>query len=172
MRSPSRRLRILSAVALCLATLASTGIASAQKKYTGPRPPKPDVPFLLHAGKLTETEVATAQEGQSKDGPTYTISGATSPARTPLPEPIFLFQSEKINPDRLTLYKLDVKGGSRTLVLPNPGKRKKDGPRPLFVMVTPLTAGLFRVEVNEVIDNGEYCLSPEGSNQVFCFTTY
>jgi len=26
--------------------------------------------------------------------------------------------------------------------------------------------------VNEVIDNGEYCLSPEGSNQVFCFTTY
>jgi hypothetical protein len=39
-------------------------------------------------------------------------------------------------------------------------------------MVNRLENGLYRVEVNEYIENGEYCLSPEGSNKSFCFTTY
>jgi hypothetical protein len=26
--------------------------------------------------------------------------------------------------------------------------------------------------VNEPLENGEYCLSPEGSNAVFCFSEY
>jgi hypothetical protein len=164
-----RRLVIRLAAALLLLSAA----ALAQKKYSGPRPPKPDVPFLLHAGQLVEAETGTAKESQEKDGTVYTISGATSTARTPLPEPIFLFQADKINPDRLSLFKMEVRGGNRVLVLPPAGKRgKKDSARPLFLMVTPLTPGIFRVEVNEFIDNGEYCLSPEGSNQVFCFTTY
>lgn len=158
---------------LLLAFVMLAGVLPAQKKYTGPRPPKPDVPFLVHAGKLVETETNTATESQGKDGTVYTIPGATSPARTPLPEPIMLFQSDKINPDRLTLYKMEVKGGSRTLLVPNPGKRgKKDEAHPIFLMVTPLAPSLFKVEVNEVIWDGEYCLSPDGSNQVFCFTTY
>jgi hypothetical protein len=29
-----------------------------------------------------------------------------------------------------------------------------------------------KVEVNEPLENGEYCLSPEGSNAVFCFSEY
>lgn len=149
------------------------GALPAQKKYTGPRPPKPDVPFLVHAGKLVETESNTAAESQSKDGTVYTIPGATSPARTPLPEPIMIFQSDKINPDRLSLYKMEVKGGSRSLLVPNPGKHgKKDEAKPVFLMVTPLAPSLFKVEVNEIIPDGEYCLSPDGSNQVFCFTSY
>lgn len=158
---------------LSAALLILAGVAVAQKKYTGPRPPKPDVPFLVHAGKLVETESNTAAESQGKDGTVYTVSGATSPARTPMPEPIMIFQSDKINPDRLSLYKMEVKGGSRSLVIPPAGKRgKKDAVRPLFLMVTPLAPSLFKVEVNEVIGDGEYCLSPEGSNQVFCFTTF
>jgi hypothetical protein len=159
----------LLAVALLLGCAAT---AQSQKKYSGPKPPKADVPFLLHAGALVETESLMAKDSQEKNSQVYTVAGATSPARTPLSEPILLFQSDKINPDKLSLFRMDVRAGSRILVLPEPGKRKKDGPRPLFLMVTPLSPGLFRVEVNEYIDNGEYCLSPDGSNQVFCFTTY
>lgn len=157
------------AAGLLLLTAAS---AQSQRKYEGPRPPKPDVPFLLHAGKLTETETGTAAESQTKDGTLYTVSGATSPARTPVPEPILLFQADKINPDKLTLFRMEARGSQRTLLLPQAGKRKKDSAKPVFMLVSPLAPGLFRVEVNEVIPDGEYCLSPEGSNQVFCFTAY
>ena len=146
--------------------------ALAEKKYTGPRPSKQDVPFLLHAGKLIELESSMASESQGKDGTVYTVSGATTQARTPVPEPIMLFLSNKINPDRMALYKMEARGGNRVLTIAPPSKRKKDKDRPIFLMVTPLSPGLFKVEVNEVIDPGEYCLSPEGSNQVFCFTTY
>jgi hypothetical protein len=144
-------------------------ILCAQKKYNGPRPPQPDVPYLLHAGKLIEVETSTAQESQEKGGPLYTVSGAASPTKTPVPEPIFLFRSEKTNPDRLVLYRMEVRGNNRTLQI---SKSKKDSRRPLFLMVTPLASGLFKVEVNEPLANGEYCLSPEGSNQVFCFAEY
>jgi len=165
------RIRIHRLLALAL-LLGCATTAVSQKKYSGPKPSKSDVPYLLHAGALVETETLMAKDSQEKGSQVYTVPGATSPARTPLSEPIFLFQSDKINPDKLSLFKMEVRAGSRVLILPEPGKRKKDGPRPLFLMVTPLTSGLFRVEVNEYIDNGEYCLSPDGSNQVFCFTTY
>ncbi len=165
--------RSLSA-SLLLALLLGAGLAfsQTQRKYSGPRPPKPDVPFLLHAGKLIEAESLTATESQAKDGTQYTIPGAASSARTPVPEPIFLFQSDKINPDKLTLFKMESRGGSRTLLLPAAGKRSKNGPRPLFMLVSPLAPGLFKVEVNEILADGEYCMSPEGSNQVFCFAAY
>ncbi len=32
--------------------------------------------------------------------------------------------------------------------------------------------GLYRIEANEFLPNGEYALSPEGSNTVFCFQVY
>jgi hypothetical protein len=150
----------------------AAGALVAQKKYDGPRPPKPDVPFLLHAGKLTETETGVAQQSDTKDDAVYTVAGAASTARTPLAEPIFLFQSGKLNPDKLSLYRMTVKGGQRTLQFPKNPKRRRDGPRPIYLLVTPLTDGLFRIEVNEYLENGEYCLSPDGSNDVFCFTIY
>jgi hypothetical protein len=159
------------AFVLCMLA-ASAATASAQKKYTGPRPPKPDIPYLLHVSTLVETEVATAKESREKDNTVYTVSGATSPARTPLSEPILLFQADRINPDHLALFRMEVRNGQRTLLLPSPGKRGKSSARPLYLMVTPLAGGLFKVEVNEFLADGEYCLSPESSNQVFCFTTY
>lgn len=144
----------------------------AKKKWAGPRPDKPDVPFLLHVDKLMTTDVGTATESKTKDGSLYTVTGGGAAARTPIPEPILLFQAEKINPERLTLFRMEVKGGQRTLLLPEPGKRKKDAARPLFMLVTALDKGLFKIEVNEFLPNGEYCLSPDGSNQVFCFAAY
>jgi len=59
------------------------GSSAAADKYTGPVPPKPDIPYLLHASTLVETEVADArQEGKKND--TFVIAAASSPARTPL----------------------------------------------------------------------------------------
>jgi hypothetical protein len=160
----------LTMVAAMLAALAMQAAKAQNKKYDGPRPEKSDVVYIRHLKKLIETEVSEAKQSEEKNKTVYRVAGATSPARTPMAEPILLFRSEKINPDKLTLYKMTVEGGQRVLSFPN--KRGKDTPRPIYTMLTPLDRGLFRIEVNEFIDDGEYCLSPEGSNAVFCFTTY
>ena len=145
-------------------------LLAAQRRYEGPRPEKPDLPYLLHAQNLVETEPGEAQQTTDKRFTVYTVAGATSSARTPVPEPIFLFRSERINADRLSLYKMTVEKGSRIIRFPDrPGKNT---PKPVYLMVTPLEKGLFKVEVNEPIEDGEYCLTPEGVNTVFCFTTY
>ena len=61
---------------------------SAQSKYTGPRPPKPDLPYLKHASNLVPTESGMAREEKKKDDITYIVEGATSTARTPLASPV------------------------------------------------------------------------------------
>ncbi len=145
----------------------------AWQKYAGPRPPKPDIPYLLHASTLVETEVQEAKEEQRKDGSAAAIPGAASPVRTPLPEPIFLFEAGKIAPEKLEMYKLAVtKDGRREVLFPSPGKRKKDGPRPVHLTASKLAPDLYRIEAAEVLEQGEYCLSPSGANQVFCFQVY
>ncbi|MEN6601172.1 MAG: hypothetical protein ABFD86_02060 [Bryobacteraceae bacterium] len=155
---------------LALAVFVFLQAGLAQKKYSGPRPPKPDVPFLLHADNLVPTEVLEANEEKRKNETIESIQGASSPAKTPLAEPIFLLESVKVDPGQLELWKLESKDGRRQLVLPD--KPKKSGPRPLRLMVTRLDGSLYRVEVNEELENGEYSLSPRGSSQVFCFQVY
>lgn len=143
---------------------------SAADKYTGPVPDKPDIPYLLHASTLVETEVANAQQG--KKGDTYIISGATSPARTPLAEPIFIVDARNIQPESFELYKMDVKGGNREVSLNGGGGRRRGGSHALHLTVKPLTGHLFRVEVDEALENGEYALSPSGDNKAYCFEIY
>jgi hypothetical protein len=142
-------------------------VAFAQK-YEGPRPPKPDLPYLKHADNLIPTEAVQAVEDkQKKDDVLYVVQGANSPARTPLVSPIFLMRADKLSPDKLGLYKLDVKGDHREILF---GPKKQ--PRSIRVDVTRLDGNLYKIEVDESLDPGEYSLSPEGSNQVFCFQVY
>jgi hypothetical protein len=147
------------------------GFASAEEeKYSGPRPPKADLPYLQHADNLVATEAGEAKEERhGKSDSTYIITGAASPARTPLAEPIFIFESDKIAPETLQLFRLEVKGGNRAVVI---GKKKSG--RALHVTVKPLGGRLYRIEVNEGLglETGEYSLSPEGSNTVFCFSVF
>jgi hypothetical protein len=152
--------------------IAFAALLPAQDKYDGPRPAKPDVPFLVHADNLVATEMSEAKEQEKKDEVVYTVAGAAASAKTPVAEPIFLLMSEKITPEAMELYRLESKDGSRQLVIPK--KPKKDSPRPVRLAVTRLAEKLYRIEVNEGmgLENGEYSLSPRGSNQVFCFSVY
>jgi hypothetical protein len=155
-----------------LAALAGVAVASrtgaAADSYRGPVPPKKDVPYLLHADNLIETEVINASESSQKKDVTFSVPGATSPARTPLAEPIFLFASDHITPDSLSLYQFDVKNGHREIKIP----RSKGGVKSFHTSLRTLAPGLFRIEAAEYLENGEYALSPEGQNIAFCFTVF
>jgi hypothetical protein len=148
-----------------------TAAASFAQKYTGPRPPKPDVIYLVHADNLVPTEVTEAkQEGSKKNELTYSIAGAAAPARTPLAEPIFLIEADKISPQSLELYKAEVKSGHREVNMVQ--RRTRGGPHALRLSVTKLDGRLYRIEADQELENGQYTLSPNGSNTVFCFEVY
>ena len=147
--------------------LLTSAVAVCAQNYDGPRPPKPDLPYLKHASALLATEVSEAKQQKQKNDTLYVVEGAASTARTPLASPIFLFLSDKILPEKLGLYRFDVKGGHREILF---GAKKQ--PKPIIVEVKHLDGNLYRLEVDESLGPGEYSLSPEGSNQVFCFAVF
>jgi hypothetical protein len=142
------------------------------QKYTGPVPEKEDLPYLVQADKLIPTEAATAQEEKTKkkDETLYFVPGAASSARTPLASPIFLMKVKDLEPEKLELYKLDVRNGRREIII-RAGKRAK-GPEPVRVDVKHVGEGLVRLEVSVSLPNGQYSFTPAGSNDVFCFEVY
>jgi hypothetical protein len=154
---------------LCASLLWATAALWAQS-YKGPVPPKPDVPYLLHASTLVEVETTQAKKETKKNETVYSIAGEASPARTPLAEPIFLILTDKIKPEKIELYQFEVKKGRRELTLKaNPGRNDT---RPLHLSVKKLDKNLYRVEASEVLENGEYSLSPADSDDVFSFQVY
>jgi hypothetical protein len=150
--------------------LAAALCPAQSQKYTGPRPEKPDLPYLLHAASLLPLDAANAREESRKDATAFIVEGAASATRTPMAEPIFLIRTEKILPDKLELYKFEVRNGKREVVFSQ--KKRKDGTRPILVTASRVSEGIYRVEVQRFLENGEYALTPSGSNQVFCFQVY
>ena len=153
---------------LLIALLAASALAA--DKYTGPRPPKKDVLYLVHADNLVETENGAASEEKKKDDILNVISGTSSPVRTPLAEPVFIIETNSITPESLELYKLEVKNGHREILIPQ--KKRRSGPRALRLQVTRLDRSLYRIEASETLENGQYAVSPSGSSRVFCFEVY
>ncbi len=137
------------------------------KKYDGPQPPKPDLPYLKHASNLVPTDASEAKEEKKKDTTTYVIDGPAAKAQTPLASPIFIMQADKLVPDKLGLYKLEVKNGRRELV-----SSPKKPPRMFRLDAKRLGGNVYQIEVDDSLEPGEYSLSPEGSNQVFCFRVF
>lgn len=151
--------------------LLATSAFSQNEKYSGPRPPKADVPYLLHANKLVELDAATAQQSERKDDTVFSVPGTASKAQTPLPEPIFLISAEKVSPDKLDMYRMTAaKSGMRELAIPK--KQRRDSPRPVRMTASKLDGNLYKLEAQEFLENGEYCMSPQGSNSVFCFAVF
>jgi len=52
------------------------------------------------------------------------------------------------------------------------GSHRRGSSGPFHLTVTKVADGLFRIEVEEALENGEYSLSPTGSNVAFCFEEY
>jgi hypothetical protein len=152
---------------LLLAVLVAS--VSLAQDYKGPVPPKADVPYLLHASNLIETEVKDAQQDSKKNESTFWIEGTSSKARTPLAEPIFIIRAANLRPDKFELYKFSVKKDRREVTIKDrPGR----GDGPLHVSVTKVGRDLWKIEASEVLENGEYSLSPQGANKVFAFEVY
>ena len=144
--------------------------AAPAQKYNGPRPAKTDTPYLLHASNLVETEAGEAKEESRKDDILYVIAGPNSPAKTPLAAPIFILRSENLTPERVQLYKLESRNGRREVLFSH---KKRQTARPIRMNVNRLSPdGIYRLEVDESLGVGEYSLTPEGSNKVFCFAVY
>jgi hypothetical protein len=150
-----------------LAALLLFALAALAQQYEGPRPTKPDLPFLIQGDQVIATEGLEAKEHKQKKDALFVIEGAASPARTHLSSPLFLFEAERIVPETLGLYKLDVKDGQRQILFPS-----RKPPKPILVDVKRVDANVFRIEIHETLAPGEYALSPEGSNAVFCFAVY
>jgi hypothetical protein len=147
--------------------LLAASLAAFAQKYDGPVPAKADLPYLKHASELVATEATQAKEEKKKDDTTYIVEGAASSAKTPLASPIFIFKADKLSAEKFGLYKLIVKGGHREITM----GPKKPG-MPIRIEVSRLDKGLYRIEVGDSLEAGEYSLSPEGSNQVFCFQVF
>jgi hypothetical protein len=139
------------------------------QKYAGPRPPKADLPYLKHASNLIATEENEAKEEKGKkEDITYVIAGASSPVKTPLASPSFLMTTEKLSPDTLQLFKLETRNGHRELTVSpkRPGKA-------IRMTVTKLSSdGVYQLEAADSLEAGEYSLSPNNSNKVFCFQVF
>ena len=138
------------------------------QKYSGPVPPKPDIPYLKHATTLVPTEATEAKEEKGKkEEITYVVAGSASSARTPLASPVFLLQTEKLSAASLALYRLESKNGRREIMF---GPKKQ--PTAIRMEASKLADRLYRLDVVESLEPGEYSITPEGSNQVFCFQVY
>lgn len=147
-----------------------SAMAFGADKYTGPRPPKADMIYIVHADNLIETEVGKAKSDERKDLIVAVLPGPSSPVKTPLAEPIFIVKTDKLVVDKIAAYKLDVKNGQREVVVN--AKKLKNIKRPIHLQITRLDDRLYRVEVDEPLENGEYALSPDGSDETFSFQIY
>jgi hypothetical protein len=139
------------------------------QKYNGPQPEKPDLPYLLHADSLVATEAGVAKEESRKAEVVAVVQGATSSAATPLSTPIFVIRTDQLAPEKLEIYKMEVRNGQREVVL---SRKKKQVAKPIRANVTRLADNLFKIEVDQSLQNGEYAISPSGAEQVFCFRVY
>jgi hypothetical protein len=157
-----RRLRWFAALIFPLVWQASA------QQYSGPRPPKPDIPYLKHASNLIATEVTEAKEEKAGSGTTVIMQGAASTAKTPLALPIFLITADQLSPARLQLFRADSKEGHREVVI----GPKRDA-NAIRMELTKLSSdNVYKIEVGQEIEPGEYCLCREGSSTVFCFQVY
>ena len=149
-----------------LPLLAAAALAGHAQNSGVPTPPKSDLPYLKHANNLVPTEAVQAEEQKKKEESTYLIEGAASSAKTPLALPVFIFSAEKIVPEGLQLFKLEVKDGHREVTI---GRK---GAEPLRLQVTHLAGKLYRIEVYNELEPGQYSLSATNSNVAFCFEVF
>lgn len=156
----------MQSVKSILFVLLATAFAAPLAGADLPAPPSKDVPYIIHATNLLETESNEATEEADKKQQIYHVPGVSSPVKTPLGFPEFLFAPETIKPETLELYRFEPNGGRREILV---RKKKKVVAQPYILNIEPRGEGVVRIRVNSSLESGEYCLTPNGSNAVFCF---
>lgn len=161
--------------ALVITVVAITAaLALPQQKGAATKPPKPDLPYLLEAQKMIPTDASAIARSTSKGDESLTVPGVTSSARTPLPEPIFVFSPGQIKATDFELIHFDVTNGKRQWA-----KGKQEHPNNdeepeeiLRLTLRPIAEGVVRIEAAEMLNPGEYALIPRGKDTAFCFTVF
>jgi hypothetical protein len=156
------RRHVMKAVAA--AALGSSVLLRGADRYTGPVPPKKDIPYLLHADNLVETEVANASQTSGKNDVVFAVAGETSPARTPLAEPIFLFAADRLTPESLGLYQFDVTGGKRQITI---GRKKGKGARVFHTSVRNLRRACFGSRLRNIWRTANIPYRPKARTSLF-----
>jgi len=64
---------------------------------------------------------------------------------------------------------MGIKNGEREVIL---SRKKKQVAKPTRTNVIRLGDNLYKIEVDQSLQNGEYAISPSGAEQVFCFRVY
>lgn len=159
-------MRLALALAAALVAVPLAAQSGAKRKSGPPDPPKKDVAYILHADQLVETETGEAQQETRKDEQLYFVAGAASGVKTPLAGPEFLIHAENIPVDKLQLYRMESKNGRREVVVM---RKKKPVAKPHRLSVFRVRENLYRIRVYDSLEPGQYSLSPDGSNTVFCF---
>jgi hypothetical protein len=142
---------------------------AAQTRKALPKPEKKDVLYLVHASNLVQTEIVRPVPKDNGDSTTWSIPGESSLAKTPLALPLMTIDAAMIAPEKLQMYQFQQNGSRRELTL------KKKGPsetEPVLITISNISGSLYRIEVVNEVENGEYGLTVPGSNQFFCFTVF
>jgi hypothetical protein len=145
------------------------GIVLAAQEYAGPRPPQKDTVYLVHANNLVEAETSMARRKTTGADIIYVVPGERSLARTPLASPTLIIESARVDAESLRLFRLEVKDGHREIGF---HYKSKGGAVPLRADITRISGDLFQIEVLDSLSVGEYALSPDGANDVFCFEVF
>ena len=161
-------MRTLTALAVTI-FLAQTMVAQELNRLALPNPEKPDVLYLIHGNTLVELESVDAGEEEIKNELRFWVAGTTSNARTPLAGPEFLLEWVELDPADLRLYAFKVVKGRREILY---RKKKKVVARPFFLDIERIEGKVLRIRVNGSLPPGEYGLTPQGRNDVFCFTVF
>jgi hypothetical protein len=137
-----------------------------------PEPPKADLPYLLMAQDLVPTEAFEAKtekvkEGKKDEETTYWVPGEHSSAKTPLASPIFLMKEDTMAVERLAVYPFEIKNGRREVTFSHKKQLK-----PYTLTLKKLSDALYRLEVDQSLPPGEYAITPNGADEVYCFAVY
>ncbi len=112
------------------------------------------------------------QRSGSKDDQTITVAGVTSSARTPLPEPIFLFSPAQMDATQFELIHFQVADGRRHWKKGQQEHLDDEPDEPLRITLRPVAAGITRIEATPMLAPGEYALIARSQNIAFCFTVF
>jgi hypothetical protein len=138
-----------------------------------PEPPKTDMVYLLSGDDLAPTDASEAQvdvrnKGKKNEESTHYVPGEHANAKTPLSSPIFVIKRGSLSPEALQVFAFEIKNGRREVTF-----SKKKSNRPLTMTIIPTAnESVFRMEVDQNLPPGEYAITPNGSEQVFCFAVY